>query len=63
MCGCSVEHDNVYYSISGNKFRPFRPLSGHRYIKFERHVTCCVHRFQVIRDPIYTNVKICPLAD
>jgi len=25
----------------------------------KRLITCCVHYVQVVRDPIYTNVKIC----
>jgi len=31
----SAEHNNGFYSISGNKFRPFRPPSGQRNTKFK----------------------------
>ena len=31
----SVEHNNVYYSISGNKFQSHQPSSGHRYINLK----------------------------
>ena len=46
------------YSNSGNNFRSFRPSSGYCHIKFKRLVICSVHSFQVIWDPIYTNIKI-----
>ena len=59
---CICFQSNVtmfYYCISGNKFRSFWPPSGHHYMKFKRLVICSVHSFQVIRDPIYANIKIC----
>ena len=31
-----VEYNNVYYTIIGNMFRPFRPSLGHRYVKFKK---------------------------
>jgi hypothetical protein len=39
----SVEHNNDFYSISGNQFRSLRLSSGQRYTKFKKdwlHVVC-----------------------
>jgi len=55
----SVEHNFVYYSISGNKIRSFHPSPVHHYMKFERVVTSSVHWFQVIWGLIDTNAVIC----
>jgi len=32
----SVKHNNVYYSISDNKFWSFRPSAGQRYTNFKK---------------------------
>ena len=55
----SVKHYNEFYSISGHKFQSFQASSGHRYTKFTKTDYISVHKFQVVWDPIYTNVNIC----
>jgi len=52
----SVEHNNVYYFISGNNFRSFEPSTVHQYIKFKSVVTWSVHWFHVIWDPFYIKI-------
>jgi hypothetical protein len=59
-CICFQSNTTLfYYCISVNQIQSFRPSSGHHHIKFKRMVLCSVHSFQVIWDPIYTNIKIC----
>jgi hypothetical protein len=56
----SVKYNNVFFFFFVNKFRPFLLSSGQRYTKYKKTlVTRSVHKFQVVWDPIYTNVKIC----
>jgi len=59
VCVYSVEQNNVFYSISGNKLRPFQPSPAYATQNLKRLITCSVHKFQVVWDPIYNNVKIC----
>jgi len=58
-CICFQSNTVFHYSITDIKFWSFWPSSGHRHIKFKRLVVCSVHSFQVVWDPIYTNIKIC----
>ena len=43
VCVCFQSNTTVLsIQFSGNKFRPFRPSTGHHYIKSKRLVTCTV---------------------
>ena len=52
-CVCSLEHNNVFYAIIGNKFRSFQLPSDPNTTQQRP-----VHNFQVVWDPCYTNVEI-----
>jgi len=56
---CVFKHNNVFIPLVATSFVHFDHPQTNATQNLKRLVTCSVHKFQVVWDPIYTNVKVC----
>jgi hypothetical protein len=59
MCTYSVRHNNVFIPLVAASFGHFDQPQAKARQNLKRLATCSIHKFHVIWNPIYTNVKIC----